>query len=41
MVDDWVEETIGMDKYRDTDGIDDKKYDSYKSSDIGNIYSLQ
>jgi hypothetical protein len=40
MVDDWVEETIGMDQYRDaTSGnIDDSMYVAYNSSKLGNAY---
>ena len=41
MVDDWVEETIGMDQYRTIEGIDDSKYVSYKSSSLGNVFNNQ
>ena len=37
MVDDWVEETMGMDQYRTTQGIDDM-YVRYDSSTLGNIF---
>lgn len=39
IVDDWVEETIGMEAYRTTEGIDDTKYTSYTSSELGNIFN--
>lgn len=39
IVDDWIEETIGMDQYRDLTGIDDTKYEPTISSTIGNIYN--
>jgi hypothetical protein len=40
IVDDWIEENIGMDQYRDENGdIDESKYTSYISSNIGNIYN--
>ena len=39
MVDDWVEENIGMEQYRTTEGIDDSKYVTYNSSAIGNVYN--
>ena len=38
IVDDWVEETIGMEQYRDIGGIKDSGYVTYKSSDLGNVY---
>ena len=38
IVDDWVEETMGMEKYRDISGIDDSSYTRYHASDIGNAY---
>ena len=38
IVDDWVEETIGMDQYRSTQGIDDSKYIGYGSSTLGNVF---
>ena len=40
IVDDWVEETIGMDQYRNEQGIDDSMYVNYTSSSLGNIFSL-
>ena len=36
IVDDWVEESIGMDKYRDISGIDDSLYNSLSSTSLGN-----
>ena len=39
IVDDWIEETIGMDQYRNITGIDDTKYEQTISSTIGNIYN--
>jgi hypothetical protein len=39
IVDDWIEETIGLDQYRDLTGIDDTKYEKTISSSIGNIYN--
>jgi hypothetical protein len=39
IVDDWVEETIGMDKYRTAEGIDDGMYKSYTSSELGNVFN--
>lgn len=40
MVDDWVEETIGMDQYREASGgvIDDNLYVGYSSSSLGNVF---
>jgi hypothetical protein len=38
MVDDWVEETIGMDQYRTVEGIDDSMYVGYTSSTLGNVF---
>ena len=38
IVDDWVEETMGMEKYRDISGIDDSSYTRYHASDLGNAY---
>jgi hypothetical protein len=38
MVDDWVEETIGMDQYRTVEGIDDSMYVGYTSSSLGNVF---
>ena len=42
MVDDWVEETVGMDQYRDaTSGnIDDAYYTPYNGSNIGSILDM-
>ena len=39
IVDDWVEETIGMEAYRTTEGIDNTKYTSYTSSELGNVFN--
>lgn len=38
IVDDWVEEIVGMKKYRDVSGINDSEYVSYRSSELGNVY---
>jgi hypothetical protein len=38
IVDDWVEETIGMNQYRDIAGIDDSLYTRYIASDLGNVF---
>ena len=38
IVDDWVEEIIGMDQYRDIAGIDDSLYTRYIASDLGNVF---
>ena len=38
IVDDWVEETVGMEKYRDLSGIDDSLYTRYHASNLGNAY---
>ena len=38
IVDDWVEETVGMEKYRDISGIDDSLYTRYHASNLGNAY---
>ena len=38
IVDDWVEEAIGMDQYRDASGIDDSMYVRYRASELGNAY---
>ena len=40
IVDDWVEETIGMEQYRNEQGIDDSKYVNYTSSSLGNIFGF-
>ena len=38
IVDDWVEETVGLEQYRDTTGIDDRMYYSaLTTSTLGNI----
>ncbi len=41
IVDDWVEETIGMTQYRDPSSglIDDNLYVPYNASTLGNIYN--
>ena len=41
MVDDWAEQSIGMEEYRDisSGNIDDSKYTSYEASNIGNTYN--
>ena len=41
IVDDWVEETMGLEQYRDEHGIDDSKYiaDSNSTSALGNIFN--
>lgn len=36
IVDDWVEEAIGLENYRDTTGIYDDKYEPVLSSELGN-----
>lgn len=41
IVDDWIEETMGIDKYRTSTGIDDTKYSPTINSDIGNIYTTE
>ena len=40
IVDDWVEETVGMDQYRDPSSgyIDDSLYVGYRASSLGNAY---
>lgn len=38
IVDDWVEETVGMNKYRDLSGIIDSGYIGYTPSELGNAY---
>ena len=38
MVDDWVEEIVGMEQYRDISGIDDSLYIRYHASNLGNVY---
>jgi hypothetical protein len=41
MVDDWIEETVGMDKYRTTEGIDESLYYSgYTTTTIGNVIDI-
>jgi hypothetical protein len=40
IVDDWVEEAIGLEQYRDAHGIDDRKYVSEFSSIYGNVNKL-
>ena len=41
MVDDWAEQSIGMEEYRDisSGNIDESKYTSYEASNIGNTYN--
>ena len=41
IVDDWIEETMGMNKYRTSTGIDASKYLPTISSNIGNIYTTE
>ena len=38
IVDDWVEEAIGMDQYRDVMGIDASMYVPYSPSELGTVY---
>ena len=40
MVDDWVEETVGLDQYRDPSSgdIDASMYVGYNSSTLGNVF---
>jgi hypothetical protein len=41
MVDDWVEQTVGLEEYRNETGIDDSKYISpIGSKALGNIFNL-
>ncbi len=41
MVDDWAEQSIGMEEYRNISSgdIDESKYTSYEASSIGNTYN--
>ena len=41
MVDDWVEETVGMDQYRTIEGFVNDGYAEYSSSSLGNINNEQ
>jgi hypothetical protein len=38
IVDNWVEETVGMKKYRDIGGINESEYVRYTTSELGNAY---
>ena len=38
IVDDWVEEAIGMDQYRNIYGIDSSMYVPYSPSELGTVY---
>ena len=41
MVDDWVEQTVGLEEYRTDSGIDDAKYISpLGSSNLGNVFNI-
>ena len=37
IVDDWMEETVGMDQYRTDTGIDDSMYFATTSSSLGSV----
>jgi hypothetical protein len=39
IVDDWIEQTVGLEEYRNEQGIDDNKYESYGVSELGNVYN--
>ena len=39
MVDDWIEETVGMDTYRTTDGFNVDGYTKYNNSTLGNVFN--
>ena len=39
MVDDWIEETVGMETYRTTDGFNVDGYTKYNNSTLGNVFN--